>query len=50
MTAINNLSTFYLVGVIEQYRGFLEVLKLSLDPTVKHPEVWESAVVTKSNG
>lgn len=50
MAAINNLSTFYLVGVIEQYRGFLEVLKLSLDPSVKHPDVWESAVVTKSNG
>jgi len=49
-TAVTNLNTFFVVGVVEQYRGFIEVLKHSLDPAVKHPSLWETAVEVKNNG
>ncbi|CAN0221186.1 unnamed protein product [Ectocarpus fasciculatus] len=40
--AIENLETFWLVGVVEQYAGFEEALKLLLDPGRKHDHVWET--------
>ncbi|CAM9624712.1 unnamed protein product [Ectocarpus sp. 4 AP-2014] len=40
--AITNLETFWLVGVVEQYAGFEEVLKLLLDPERKHDDVWQT--------
>ena len=49
-TAIENLNTFFVVGVVEQYRGFVEVLKRSLDPEAKHRDLWEHAVEVKNNG
>lgn len=49
-TAIENLNTFWVVGVVEQYRGFVEVLKRSMDPDQKHEELWEHAVDVKNNG
>ena len=48
--AVKNLSTFFLVGVVEQMEGFLEVLKLSLDPELKYPAVWKAATEVKENG
>ena len=48
--AVENLSTFFLVGVVEQMEGFLEVLKLSLDPELKYPAVWKAATEAKENG
>eukprot|EP00903_Cladosiphon_okamuranus_P015307 g14141.t1 len=49
-TSVDHLNTFYIVGVVEQYRGFIEVLKRSLDPIEDHPEVWEAAKSIKNNG
>ncbi|CAM9368643.1 unnamed protein product [Ascophyllum nodosum] len=49
-SAIEHLNTFFVVGVVEQYSGFIEVLKLTLDPEVKHPELWSKAVEIKNNG
>ncbi|CAM9133356.1 unnamed protein product [Ectocarpus sp. 12 AP-2014] len=40
--AMANLETFWLVGVVEQYAGFEEVLKLLLDPERKHDDVWQT--------
>ncbi|CAN0441930.1 unnamed protein product [Pylaiella littoralis] len=47
--AIKNLDTFWIVGVIEQYAGFLEVLKRSLDPTEKFQEHWNKYAVRRYN-
>lgn len=47
--AIKNLETFWIVGVVEQYAGFLEVLKHSLDPNDKHPEHWDEYGVSRYN-
>lgn len=30
--AMDNLDTFWLVGVVEQYRGFMVVLREMMDP------------------
>lgn len=49
-TAVSNLNTFYVVGVVEQYRGFIEVLKRSLDPVEEHPLLWKAAVGVNDNG
>ena len=49
-TAVDNLNTFFIVGVVEQYTGFIEVLKRSLDPTEEHPLLWKAAVAVKDNG
>ncbi|CAM9146335.1 unnamed protein product [Scytosiphon promiscuus] len=49
-TAAERLSTLWVVGVVEQYRGFIEVLKHLLDPNQERPQVWEAAVEVKSNG
>ncbi|CAB1099895.1 unnamed protein product [Ectocarpus sp. CCAP 1310/34] len=40
--AIENLETFWLVGLVEQYAGFVEVLELLLDPERKHVDVWQT--------
>lgn len=39
--ALRNLETFWIVGVVEQYPGFEEVLRRSLDPIMKHRELWK---------
>lgn len=49
-TAVDHLNTFYIVGVVEQYQGFIEVLKRTLDPEVKHPQLWKTAVGVRDNG
>lgn len=49
-TAVDNLSTFFVVGVVEQYKGFIEVLKYSLDPGMEHPSLWKAAVGVRDNG
>lgn len=40
--ALVNIESFWLVGVVEQYAGFLEVLRHLLDPHNDHPELWTS--------
>lgn len=40
--AIRNLEEFWVVGVVEQYGGFLEVLRSLLDPEKKHKEHWNT--------
>ncbi|CAM9311063.1 unnamed protein product, partial [Hapterophycus canaliculatus] len=49
-TAVDHLSSFFIVGVVEQYRGFIEALKWSLDPNIEHPRLWRAAVGVKDNG
>ncbi|CAN0136881.1 unnamed protein product [Pylaiella littoralis] len=49
-SAVEHLSTFYVVGVVEQYRGFIEVLERLLDPEMEYPKVWKTAVIIKNNG
>ncbi|CAM9668342.1 unnamed protein product, partial [Ectocarpus sp. 8 AP-2014] len=49
-TAVDHLNTFYVVGVVEQYQGFIEVLKRTLDPDESHPKLWAAAVGVKDNG
>lgn len=49
-TAVDNLNTFFVVGVVEQYEGFIEVLRRSLDPSEEHPALWKAAVGVKDNG
>ena len=49
-TAVDHLNTFYVVGVVEQYHGFIEVLRRSLDPTDANPSLWKAAVEVKDNG
>ena len=49
-TAIENLNAFWVVGVVEQYRGFVKVLQHSLDPVHERQELWEHAVKVKNNG
>ncbi|CAM9513046.1 unnamed protein product [Pylaiella littoralis] len=49
-SAVDHLETFYVVGVVEQYQGFIEVLKRQLDPDMEYPEVWKTAVVVNDNG
>eukprot|EP00752_Nemacystus_decipiens_P011565 g10270.t1 len=38
--AIRNLETFWIVGVVEQYRGFERVLQASIDPIGNHAGLW----------
>lgn len=49
-TAVDHLNTFYVVGVVEQYKGFIEVLKRTLDPDENHAKLWAAAVGVKDNG
>lgn len=39
--AMENLEEFWLVGVVEQYAGFLEVLRRLLDPEKKNGALWD---------
>lgn len=48
--AVEHLNTFWVVGVVEQYAGFLEVLSRVLDPLSEYPEVWTAAHAVKNNG
>ncbi|CAM9676137.1 unnamed protein product [Scytosiphon promiscuus] len=47
--AVRNLDAFWIVGVVEQYAGFEEVLRRSLDPGWKHEELWEKYASRKYN-
>lgn len=38
--ALKNLERFWIVGVVEQYEGLLEVWRRSLDPGDKHGRLW----------
>ncbi|CAN0468300.1 unnamed protein product, partial [Phaeothamnion confervicola] len=38
--AATNLAGFWLVGVVEQYDGFVAALGAGLDPAGRHPELW----------
>lgn len=49
-SAVDHLNTFYVVGVVEQYQGFIEVLKRLFDSDGEHPELWKAAVSVKNNG
>lgn len=49
-TAVENLNTFYIVGVVEQYRGFIGVLRRALDPEMKQTKLWRSALAVRDNG
>lgn len=48
--AEEHLGTFFVVGIVEQYEGFIHVLRQTLDPELEHPSVWEEALETKNNG
>ena len=48
--AVEHLGTFWVVGVVEQYAGFLQVLKRTLDPELKHPRLWKAASKVNNNG
>lgn len=48
--AAEHLGTFFVVGVVEQMEGFLEVLKMSLDPELMYPSVWTAASEVRENG
>eukprot|EP00903_Cladosiphon_okamuranus_P020281 g18611.t1 len=48
--AIENLNEFWVVGVVEQYLGFVEVLRHILDPELKHRDLWKHAEEVKNNG
>lgn len=39
--AVQNMETFWVVGVVEQYAGFEEVLRRLLDPEDKYGTLWE---------
>ena len=48
--AIEHLGTFFVVGVVEQYEGFIHVLRRTMDPHLKNPGVWEEALEIRNNG
>lgn len=45
----NNLQTFWLVGVVEQYTGFVSVMRALLDPSNVHADLWEPHFEKKLN-
>lgn len=47
--AAYNLDTFWLVGVVEQYEGFITVLQHLLDPWDFHPNLWREHLGEKLN-
>lgn len=47
--AAYNLDTFWLVGVVEQYEGFITVLQHLLDPWDLHPDLWREHLGQKLN-
>lgn len=48
--AVEHLGTFFVVGVVEQYDGFIDVLRRTMDPGLEHPSLWEDAVAIRNNG
>lgn len=49
-TAVEHLSNFWVVGVVEQYAGFVKVLQHTLDLELEHPRLWEAASEVNNNG
>lgn len=49
LKAAYNLKTFSLVGVIEQYEGFIAVLKTLVDPSGRHDRLWNDHLNQKLN-
>lgn len=49
-SAIEDLKSFFVVGVVEQYEGFIEVLKKTLDPEAKYSSLWKAATEVRKNG
>lgn len=49
-SAVDHLNTFWVVGVVEQYEGFLEVLEAVLDPFSTNAPLWRKAHLVASNG
>lgn len=49
-SAVDHLNTFWVVGVVEQYEGFLEVLEAVLDPLSTNSPLWRRAHLVSSNG
>lgn len=44
-----NLRSFWLVGVVEQYAGFLTVMRTLLDPADRHGALWNEHMTKKLN-
>ncbi|CAB1099897.1 unnamed protein product [Ectocarpus sp. CCAP 1310/34] len=47
--ALKNLERFWIVGVVEQYTGLLEVWRRSLDPENKHGRLWNKYAAMQFN-
>lgn len=47
--AAYNLNSFWLVGVVEQYHGFITVLEHLLDTKHRHPDLWSDHLGKKMN-
>lgn len=48
-TAIAHLGTFFVVGVVEQYEGFINVLGATLNSGVEDPSSWTQASARVKN-
>lgn len=44
-----NMRSFFLVGVVEQYNGFITVLRALVDPSDNHAEMWDSYLKKQLN-
>lgn len=44
-----NLDEFWLVGVVEQYQGFMSVMRALLDPSNAHADLWNPHLEYKLN-
>lgn len=44
-----NLRSFWLVGVVEQYKGFISVMQALLDPWKVHSDMWSAHLKEKLN-
>lgn len=44
-----NLEEFWLVGVVEQYQGFVSVMRALLDPSNTHGDLWNPHLEKKLN-
>ncbi|CAM9176307.1 unnamed protein product, partial [Hapterophycus canaliculatus] len=47
--AAKNLNSFWLVGVMEQYAGFISVIRALLDPSEVHADLWRPHFKKKLN-
>lgn len=43
------MRTFFLVGVVEQYNGFISVLRALVDPFDSHAAIWDTYLKKKLN-